>query len=284
MNLEQETKYILNKYNAHANKSYGQNFLIDQNVVDGILEKANVNSNDLIIEIGPGLGNLTSPLLEKAGKVICIELDPKMISILTDRFSLYKNFELINEDVLKVDLNKIIENNNQFKTAKVVANLPYYITTPIIMKLLEDKLNLESITVMVQKEVAERLADKPGGKETGAITYSINYYTNPEIIIDVPRDSFIPAPNVDSAVIKLDVLKEPKIKVIDEKLFFKIVKFAFLQKRKTLMNSLSNSGLVSKEFIENMLNTLNIDLRIRAEQLSLDLFGEISDYIKYNNK
>lgn len=284
MNLEQETKYILNKYNAHANKSYGQNFLIDQNVVDGILEKANVNSNDLIIEIGPGLGNLTSPLLEKAGKVICIELDPKMISILTDRFSLYKNFELINEDVLKVDLNKIIENNNQFKTAKVVANLPYYITTPIIMKLLEDKLNLESITVMVQKEVAERLADKPGGKETGAITYSINYYTNPEIIIDVPRDSFIPSPNVDSAVIKLDVLKEPKIKVIDEKLFFKIVKFAFLQKRKTLMNSLSNSGLVSKEFIENMLNTLNIDLRIRAEQLSLEQFGEISDYIKNNNK
>ena len=284
MNLEQATKYILNKYNAHANKSYGQNFLIDQNVVDGILEKANVNSNDLIIEIGPGLGNLTSPLLEKAGKVICIELDPKMISILTDRFSLYKNFELINEDVLKVDLNKIIENNNQFKTAKVVANLPYYITTPIIMKLLEDKLNLESITVMVQKEVAERLADKPGGKETGAITYSINYYTNPEIIIDVPRDSFIPSPNVDSAVIKLDVLKEPKIKVIDEKLFFKIVKFAFLQKRKTLMNSLSNSGLVSKEFIENMLNTLNIDLRIRAEQLSLEQFGEISDYIKNNNK
>ena len=284
MNLEQETKYILNKYNAHSNKSYGQNFLIDQNVVDGILEKANVNSNDLIIEIGPGLGNLTSPLLEKAGKVICIELDPKMISILTDRFSLYKNFELINEDVLKVDLNKIIENNNQFKTAKVVANLPYYITTPIIMKLLEDKLNLESITVMVQKEVAERLADKPGGKETGAITYSINYYTNPEIIIDVPRDSFIPSPNVDSAVIKLDVLKEPKIKVIDEKLFFKIVKFAFLQKRKTLMNSLSNSGLVSKEFIENMLNTLNIDLRIRAEQLSLEQFGEISDYIKNNNK
>ena len=231
MNLEQETKYILNKYNAHANKGYGQNFLIDQNVVDGILEKADVNKEDLIIEIGPGLGNLTSPLLENAGKVICIELDPKMVSILKDRFSLYENFELINEDVLKVDLNKLIEENRKFKTAKVVANLPYYITTPIIMKLLEDKLNLESITVMVQKEVAERLADKPGGKEVGAITYSINYYTNPEIIIDVPRDSFIPAPNVDSAVIKLDVLKEPKVKVLDEKLFFKVVKHSFLQKR-----------------------------------------------------
>ena len=283
MNLEQETKYILNKYNAHANKGYGQNFLIDQNVVDGIIEKAAVNKNDLIIEIGPGLGNLTSPLLENAGKVICIELDPKMVSILKDRFSLYENFELIHDDVLKVDLNKIIEENSNLKSAKVVANLPYYITTPIIMKLLEDKLNLESITVMVQKEVAERLADKPGGKEVGAITYSINYYTNPEIIIDVPRDSFIPAPNVDSAVIKLDVLKEPKVNVLDEELFFKVIKFAFLQKRKTLMNSLANSGLVSKEFIENMLKVLNIDLKVRAEQLSLENFKEISDYIK-NNK
>ena len=282
MNLEQETRYILNKYNAHANKGYGQNFLIDQNVVDGIIEKAGVCKDDLIIEIGPGLGNLTSPLLENAGKVICIELDPKMVSILRDRFSLYENFELINEDVLKVDLNKIIEENNNFKSAKVVANLPYYITTPIIMKLLEDKLNLESITVMVQKEVAERLADKPGGKEVGAITYSINYYTNPNIIIDVPRDCFIPAPNVDSAVIKLDVLKEHKVNVIDEELFFKIIKFSFLQKRKTLINSLSNSGILPKDFLEEMLNDLGIDLRVRAEQLTLEDFKNISDYIKNN--
>ena len=282
MNLEQETRYILNKYNAHANKGYGQNFLIDQNVVDGILEKAEVNKDDLIIEIGPGLGNLTSPLLENAGKVICIELDPKMVSILTDRFSLYNNFELINDDVLKVDLNKIIEENSNFKSAKVVANLPYYITTPIIMKLLEDKLNLESITVMVQKEVADRLTDRPGGKEVGAITYSINYYTNPETIIDVPRDSFIPAPNVDSAVIKLDVLKEPKVKVSDEELFFKIIKFSFLQKRKTLMNSLSNSGLIPKDYLEEVLNELGIDLRVRAEQLTLEDFANITDYIKNN--
>lgn len=282
MNLEQETRYILNKYNAHANKGYGQNFLIDQNVVDGIIEKAEVNKDDLIIEIGPGLGNLTSPLLENAGKVICIELDPKMVSILTDRFSLYSNFELINDDVLKVDLNKIIEENSNFKSAKVVANLPYYITTPIIMKLLEDKLNLESITVMVQKEVAERLADRPGGKEVGAITYSINYYTDPEIIISVPRDSFIPAPNVDSAVIKLDVLKEPKVKVLDEELFFKIIKFSFLQKRKTLINSLSNSGLMPKDLLEEMLNDLGIDLRVRAEQLSLEEFAKMTDYIKTN--
>ncbi len=284
MNLEQETRYILNKYNAHANKGYGQNFLIDQNVVDEIIEKAEVNKDDLIIEIGPGLGNLTSPLLENAGKVICIELDPKMVSILTDRFSLYKNFELINEDVLKVDINKLINDNSEYKTAKVVANLPYYITTPIIMKLLEDKLNLDSITVMVQKEVAERLADHPGGKEVGAITYSINYYTNPEIIIDVPRDCFVPSPNVDSAVIKLNVLKEPKIKVIDESVFFKVVKAAFMQKRKTLINSLTNSKIANKEFIETMLNTLNIDLRIRAEKLTLEEFGAIADYLKTNLK
>lgn len=282
MNLEQETKFILNKYNAHANKGYGQNFLIDQNIVDSIIEKANVNKEDLIIEIGPGLGNLTAPLLKNAGKVICIELDPKMITILKDRFSLYDNFELINDDVLKVDLNKIINSNCKFKSAKVVANLPYYITTPIIMKLLEDKLNLESITVMVQKEVAERLADTSGGKDTGSITYSINYYTNPEIIIDVPRDSFIPSPKVDSAVIKLDVLKNPQIKVLDEELFFKVIKFSFLQKRKTLINSLSNSGLVSKEFLEEMLNYFKIDLRVRAEQLSLEDFGKIADYIKTN--
>ena len=284
MNLEQETKYILNKYNAHANKGYGQNFLIDQTIVDGIIENAGVCKDDLIIEIGPGLGNLTSPLLETAGKVICIELDPKMINILKDRFSLYNNFELINEDVLKVDLNKIIEENCKFKSAKVVANLPYYITTPIIMKLLEDKLNLESITVMVQKEVAERLAEEPGGKETGAITYSIHYYTNPEIILNVPNTSFIPAPKVDSAVIKLNVLKEPKIIVKSEELFFKVVKSAFLQKRKTLINSLSNSKIAEKDFLETMLTDLNIDLKIRGEKLSLKEFGTISDYLYEHKK
>lgn len=282
MNLEQETKFILNKYNASANKSYGQNFLINQNIIDSIIEKANVNKNDLIIEIGPGLGSLTSPLLENAGKVICIELDPKMITILKDRFSLYENFELINKDVLKVDLKELINSNSQFKSAKVVANLPYYITTPIIMKLLEDKLNLESITVMVQKEVAERLAEEPGSKDTGAITYSINYYTNPQIVLDVPKDCFLPSPKVDSAVIKLDVLKEPKIKLLDESLFFKVVKYAFLQKRKTLINSISSSGLVDKMFLEKMLNDLKIDVRVRAEQLTLEQFGLISDYIKTN--
>lgn len=281
MNLFKETKFIMNKYNITANKGYGQNFLIDENIIDEIIEKANVCKDDLIIEIGPGLGNLTLPLLENAGKVICIELDPKMISILKDRFSIYSNFELIHDDVLNVDIKSLILNSG-LKQAKVVANLPYYITTPIIMKLLENKLDLESITVMVQKEVAERLTEKPGGKDTGAITYSINYYTNPNIIIDVPKQCFIPVPKVDSSVIQLQVLNIPKVTVSDEKLLFKIIKFAFMQKRKTLVNSLSNSGLASKEFIENMLESLNLDIRIRAEQLSLENFRDITEYIIKN--
>lgn len=221
MDLIRETKFIMNKYNITASKSLGQNFLVDSEVVYGIVDSAEVSKDDLIIEIGPGLGTLTSVLLEKAGKVVCIELDKRMVNIISDRFSLYSNFEVINEDVLKVSLNSIIEKNlkeNNLKQAKVVANLPYYITTPIIMKLLEDRLNLSSITVMVQKEVAERLAEKPGGKESGAITYSINYFADSEIVINVPNTSFIPAPEVNSAVIKLTLLKKPRVTVIDEQI------------------------------------------------------------------
>lgn len=280
MNLEKETKFIMNKYNITANKNYGQNFLIDENTVSQIVEKAEVNKNDLVIEIGPGLGTLTQYLLESAGKVICIELDSHVLKILTDRFSLFNNFELINNDVLKVDLKELIEKNSEFASVKVVANLPYYITTPIIMKLLEDRLNLTSITVMVQKEVALRLTETPGGKETGAITYSINYYTNPSLVLNVSKECFIPSPKVDSAVIKLDVLNEPKIKVSDEELLFKIIKSAFLQKRKTLINSLSNNNILDKTSLEKMLTSLNIDLKIRAEKLSLEDFARITEYIK----
>lgn len=280
MNLFQETKFLMNKYNITANKNYGQNFLVDENVVSGIVQNAEVSKNDLVIEIGPGLGTLTSYLLENAGKVICIELDTHMLKILNDRFSLYTNFELINDDVLKVNLKELISQNSEFENVKVVANLPYYITTPIIMKLLEDKLNLTSITVMVQKEVAERLTEAPGSKNTGSITYSINYYTNPKTVIDVPKESFIPSPKVDSSVIKLDILPEPKIKVLDEELFFKVIKCAFMQKRKTLINSLSNSGITTKELLEKILIEMKLDLRVRAEQLTLEQFGMISDKLK----
>lgn len=283
MNLYQETKFLMNKYNIFANKKLGQNFLINDSIVADIISESKVTSEDLIIEVGPGLGNLTSRLLEKAGKVIAIELDPKMINILQDRFSLYKNFELIYNDILKIDLEKLINDNlnENIKTAKVVANLPYYITTPIIMKLLEDNLNLESITVMVQKEVAERLAATPGDKLSGAITYSIYYYTTPQIIIDVPSSSFIPEPQVDSAVIKFNILKEPRIKVVDEKLFFKIIKSAFLQKRKTFVNALLNSNIFpNRESAEKMLLDLNIDTKIRGEKLSLEDFAKITEYVK----
>ena len=284
MNLYEETKFIMNKYNITASKSLGQNFLVDEEVVNGIVNNAEISKDDLVIEIGPGLGTLTSRLLEKAGKVVCIELDKRMVNIITDRFSLYENFEVINEDVLKVNLKELIKENlekHNLKNAKVVANLPYYITTPIIMKLLVDRLGLQSITVMVQKEVAERLAEKPGGKECGAITYSINYFADSQIIIHVPNTSFIPTPEVNSAVIKLTLLKEPRVKVKNEETLFKVIKASFMQKRKTLVNSLYNGKILdSKQEIEQMLESFGIDLKIRGEKLSLEQFARIADYIE----
>ena len=227
-------------------------------------------------------------MLERAGKVICIELDKKMIKILLDRFSLYDNFEIIHEDVLKVRLNKIIKEEkekNGFKTAKIVANLPYYITTPIIMKLLEDRLDLESITVMVQKEVADRLIAIPGEKETGAITYSVYYYATSEGILEVPNDSFIPEPEVNSKVIKLTIRKEPPVEVKSRGVMFKIIKSAFMQRRKTLLNALTNTKVfMSKEEGLSILKNLNLDENVRAENLSLEDFAEITNKILVDEK
>ena len=282
-NILEDTQFIMKKYKIRANKSLGQNFLINQNIVDKIVESSNVSKEDLVIEIGPGLGTLTKELLEKAGKVICIELDKKMIKILLDRFSLYDNFEIIHEDILKVRLNKIIieeKEKNGFKTAKIVANLPYYITTPIIMKLLEDRLDLESITVMVQKEVADRLIAIPGEKETGAITYSVYYYATSEGILEVPNDSFIPEPEVNSKVIKLTIRKEPPVEVKSRGVMFKIIKSAFMQRRKTLLNALTNTKVfMSKEEGLSILKDLNLDENVRAENLSLEDFAEITNKI-----
>jgi len=285
MNLLEETKFIMKKYGITANKRLGQNFLISDEAVEGIIEASKINKEDLVIEIGPGLGTLTKPLLENAGKVISIELDDRMLEILEDRFKLYNNFEIINQDVLKVDLKKVIKENKKgkIKYVKVVANLPYYITTPIVMKLLEEKLDIESITVMVQKEVADRLTALPGEKLSGAITYAINYYTNPNRVLEVDKTSFIPAPEVNSTVIKLEVLKAPKIKVGNEELMFSIIKTAFMQKRKTLLNGLSNSNRFgSKEQIEKTLRTLNIDPQVRGEKLSLQDYANIVDEMMKN--
>lgn len=280
-NILEETKFIMKKYNIRANKSLGQNFLINEEVVKNIVECSNIEKEDLVIEIGPGLGTLTKYLLEKAGKVICIELDTKMLQILKDRFSLYDNFELINNDVLKVDLKNIIEKEKtqgKIKQVKIVANLPYYITTPIIMKLLEEELELESITVMIQKEVADRLIAIPGDKNTGAITYSVYYYASSEAIMEVPNSSFIPEPEVTSKVIKLNIRKEPVVTPKDKEKMFKIIKYAFTQKRKTLLNSLTNNKIFeNKQQGIEILNSLQINENCRPEELTLEQFKKISD-------
>lgn len=277
----EETRFIMKKYNIKANKNLGQNFLINEEVVKNIVGCSNIEKEDLVIEIGPGLGTLTKCLLEKAGKVICIELDTKMLQILEDRFSLYNNFELINNDVLKVDLKSIIEKEKaegKIKNVKIVANLPYYITTPIIMKLLEEELELESITVMIQKEVADRLIAVPGQKNTGAITYSVYYYASSEAIMEVPNSSFIPEPEVTSKVIKLNIRKEPIVTPNDKEKMFKTIKYAFMQKRKTLLNSLTNNGVFeNKQKGTEILNSLGIKENVRPEELTLEQFKDISD-------
>lgn len=286
MNLYEETRFIMKQNNITANKNLGQNFLINEDVVDSIVENAEITKNDLVIEIGPGLGTLTSRLLEKARKVICVELDRKMIAILEKRFKLYENLELINDDILKINLNQLISQNkiNEIKHVKIVANLPYYITTPIIMKLLEERLDIESITVMIQKEVAQRLAAKPGTSDVGSITYTIWYYTEPKIVLEVTKESFIPAPEVTSSVIKLDILKQPRIEVKDEKQFFKIIKVAFMQKRKTLINALVNGKVFqNKEDAKKCLDELKIDEKIRGEKLTLEQYKNIAEYT-YNGK
>lgn len=279
MNSLKETKYLLKKYNIRADKRLGQNFLIDDKVINEIITGANIDKDDFIIEIGPGLGTLTSKLLEKAKKVTCIELDDKMVKILEDRFKLYENFEIIKNDVLKIDLKELISaRKKECKNVKVVANLPYYITTPIITKLLEEDLNLESITVMVQKEVADRLIETPGGKNTGAITYCIHYYSEAQSIIEVPKEAFIPSPKVTSKVVKLKLRKEYEVEVKDKKKMFKIIKNAFTQRRKTLLNSLTNTNIFeNKKQGETLLENLGIDINIRPERMTIQNFADIAN-------
>lgn len=283
MDIYFETKQILDKYKIRANKDLGQNFLIDNNVVQNIIESANINKNDLIIEIGPGLGVLTSRLINKSNNVIAIELDKKMVNIITDRFRDKNNLEIINEDILKVDLKELIKKQKErtkIDKVKVVANLPYYISTPIIMKLLEQKLGIDEIIVMVQKEVAERLISKTGNRLSGAITYAIEYYSEAEKIIEVPKESFIPSPKVESEVIKLKIRETPKVYVKDEKLLFNLIQKSFSQRRKTLVNALINYNFVKNKIeAEEMLNSLKIDQNIRGEKLTLEEFSKIANFL-----
>ena len=282
-NILEETRYLMKKYKIRANKSLGQNFLINSEVVENIVNCSEITNEDMVIEIGPGLGTLTKYLLDKAGKVLCVELDSKMINILEDRFSIYDNFEIINADVLKLNLNDIISENKKqgkIKNVKVVANLPYYITTPIIMKLLEEKLDIKSITVMIQKEVADRLIETPGGKNTGAITYTVYYYCDSEKIMEVSNSSFIPEPEVTSEVIKLNLRDNPAVDIDNPKVMFMIIKSAFMQRRKTLLNALTNTNVFfNKEEGLEILKELNLNENVRAEELSIKDFADIARII-----
>ena len=277
-----ETKYLMKKYKIKANKGLGQNFLVDDEVLQDIANSAEIEETDLVIEIGPGLGTLTSLLLEKARKVICIELDKKMIKILHDRFIAYKNLEVINQDVLKVDINELIKKEKQedseIKNVKIVANLPYYITTPIIMKLIENNLDVKSITVMIQKEVAERLIAIPGTKNAGAITYTVYYYCESKKIREVENTSFIPIPEVTSEVIKLNLREKPIIEIKDKKVMFNIIKSAYMQRRKTLINALTSVGIFkNKEQGIKSLKKLGLREDIRAENLTIEDFAKLTN-------
>ena len=268
MNLYEETKYIIDKYNVYPNKNSGQNFLINEESINKIAEE--VNKDDTIIEIGPGLGTLTKVLLEKAKKVYAVELDKKMCEILETRFIAYNNLEIINKDILSIDINK------SFPNAKVVANLPYYITTSIITELL--KTNIKDITILIQKEVAERICEKPGESKAGAITYFVNYYADSKIIKNVGKEEFIPSPKVDSSIVKITKLEKPRVDVNDEKLFFDLIKTNFTKRRKTILNSLSS--IIEKEKLQEILDDLNIKNNIRGEELTLEEYAQIANKMK----
>lgn len=265
MNVFEETKYIMNKYNVHPNKKLGQNFLFDEEALN--LIASGVNEQDTIIEIGPGLGTLTAILAEKAKKVIAVELDDKMMAILNERFKLYNNVEIIHKDILNVDIDKIAPK------AKVVANLPYYITTSIITKLL--KTNIKDITVLIQKEVAERICAIPGSKKAGAITYFVNYYANAEIVGNVSKEAFIPNPEVESSIVKLKIRENKLVEVKNEDMFFEIIRANFNQRRKTLINSLST--VVDKERLKEILRDLNINENVRGETLTLEQYAQLAN-------
>lgn len=277
MSIIETTKFLMRKYNITASKALGQNFLIDEDVIKKTILEADVTKEDLVIEIGPGLGTLTEELLNSAGKVICVELDKKMVQILKDRFFLYDNIEIINEDVLNLSLDEIIDEAG-FTEAKVVANLPYYITTPIIMKLLEGRTKITSITVMVQKEVADRLCAKTGTREAGAITYAVEYYADARKLLTVPSTAFVPMPNVESEVINLKVIKDKFVNVKDEEKLFRIIKYAFMQRRKTLTNALQSMD-IPKEKTKEALGKLGLDERVRGEALTLEEFIDIAKLI-----
>ena len=275
----QHTIAVLQKYNFHFQKKFGQNFLIDTHVLERIISEAGVTKDDFVVEIGPGIGTMTQYLCETAGAVAAVEIDKNLIPILHDTLSEYDNVDIINQDILKVDIAALAEEKNGGKPIKVVANLPYYITTPIIMGLFESHVPIESITVMVQKEVADRMQCGPGTKDYGALSLAVQYYAKPEIVANVPRNCFMPRPSVGSAVIRLTRHEKPPVEVADEKLMFRLIRASFNQRRKTLVNGLKNASDLSfsKEQIEAAIEAIGQPLTIRGEALTLEQFAALSN-------
>ena len=283
--LAYKTKKIVEKYGFSFKKNFGQNFLVDERVLGKIVSSAEISKDDVVIEVGPGIGTLTQALAKEAYKVVAVEIDTTLVPILGELLSDFDNIEIINEDILKVDVNAIAEKYPD-KKIKMVANLPYYITTPIIMNVLENHIPVESITVMIQKEVAYRMKAQPSTKDYGSLSLAVQYYCEPYLVANVPQNCFMPRPNVDSAVIKLTVMDKPKVQVNNEKFMFEFIKAAFSQRRKTLVNCIFSSGLLtlSKDEIGKMLNGLSYDEGVRGESLTLEDYGKITDeaekYIK----
>lgn len=275
-----KTIEVIQKYQFAFQKRFGQNFLIDAHVLEKIVSAAGITKDDCVLEIGPGIGTMTQYLAESAGQVIAVEIDTNLLPILADTLKDYSNVKVINQDILKVDINELVKEYNNGRPIKVVANLPYYITTPIIMGLFESNVPIDNITVMVQKEVADRMQVGPGSKDYGALSLAVQHYASPYIVANVPPNCFIPRPNVGSAVIRLTRYQEPPVQVKDPKLMFKLIRASFNQRRKTLQNGLNNSPEISfsKEEITKAIESLGVSPSVRGEALSLEQFAQLANY------
>ena len=275
-----KTIEVIQKYQFAFQKRFGQNFLIDAHVLEKIVSAAGITKDDCVLEIGPGIGTMTQYLAESAGQVIAVEIDTNLLPILADTLKDYSNVKVINQDILKVDINELVKEYNNGRPIKVVANLPYYITTPIIMGLFESNVPIDNITVMVQKEVADRMQVGPGSKDYGALSLAVQYYASPYIVANVPPNCFIPRPNVGSAVIRLTRYQEPPVQVKDPKLMFKLIRASFNQRRKTLQNGLNNSPEISfsKEEITKAIESLGVSPSVRGEALRLEQFAQLANY------
>ncbi len=276
-----KTIEVIQKYQFAFQKRFGQNFLIDAHVLEKIVSAAGITKDDCVLEIGPGIGTMTQYLAESAGQVIAVEIDTNLLPILADTLKDYSNVKVINRDILKVDINELVKEYNNGRPIKVVANLPYYITTPIIMGLFESNVPIDNITVMVQKEVADRMQVGPGSKDYGALSLAVQYYASPYIVANVPPNCFIPRPNVGSAVIRLTRYQEPPVQVKDPKLMFKLIRASFNQRRKTLQNGLNNSPEISfsKEEITKAIESLGVSPSVRGEALNLEQFAQLANYL-----